>query len=278
MLTFWAAWEWIKKHWKLGIAAFVALILGLQSARIAILKRRAVKQQAGADLAVREVRSAQAAKDTARIEGGLAADIKKIEQAEAEDEAARKAAGDALEDRKKLAGKWPLTCLIVACFLWAGNGLQAREDAAPLPQTPPAPTIAATGPSCGPDSDLRGLLAAVGRTRARLTGMDDAAVGDLVAVVETYQRERAALCARLEAQASIVAGLAALAAGRLELIGLARAERDDWKSGYTVQQKAALKASPGRALACVGGAIGGVDLMHDTTTLGIGIGCGWSLF
>lgn len=62
-------------------------------------------------------------------------------------------------------------------------------------------------PTCSPDADLSGLLAAVKVTLAKLDGLDREAVSDLMAVVGTYRDERAALCSALH-QADVAAEVA----------------------------------------------------------------------
>ena len=228
----------------------IAALLALLGAAGLMLRRRSGQVAQARRDAVRERVDGQAARndaEAARLESGLKATEADYIRAAERGAAAGQEADAEVDVREGIARKYKAPCVILAACL-AGAAAWAEP--------------------CRPDADAAGLLAAL---------RDAGEVGaDGAAMIESYQRERAALCERVGALEEQVS---ALAASRDALRGLRDIAAQD-AATYREAWRDALERPPGPArrpiLACLIGGIAGVSLAGEDTdaALGVGLSCG----
>lgn len=187
---------WIKTN---PVTAFIiGLIASLAAASArAAFWRRKVESIPAKESADNHKAAEKASKS---VERQLAAADKVYHAAKQAEADAMSAAEKARLEREAIAAKWKTLHVLV----FAALSLALLDPAQPG-ATEDTPLSVA--PTCSPDADLSGLLAAVKVTLAKLDGLDREAVSDLMTVVGTYRDERESLCAALH-QADMAAEVA----------------------------------------------------------------------
>lgn len=135
-----------------------------------------------------------------------------------------------------------------------------------------APPPTAGSATCPADADLTGLTDQLEVMASRVPGLDAEAARDAVTVIAAYQRQRAGLCAQLDARAELVTALEAGRDSRDRLIATLTADRD---AGWQAWQAEIARRSVAPSLGRFGWSVGAGGCVDADGTLSV---CGAAVF
>ncbi len=166
--------SWLKSNPVMGLIGLLLAALGFGGLRMRFLSNKVAANEAATKKAETEFKAREISEQAVKFKGKkqkLKAILKEVRAQEAD---SIKTAEDAKKERDRIAGKYRA---VVPCFLLLLTG---------------ATGLWAQGPACEPNTDLGGL------TQALRASSETPVVADTIAVIQGFQRERTALCQRID--------------------------------------------------------------------------------
>jgi hypothetical protein len=252
---------WLRARPTLVLLGTLVAGLGVATAQTRYYRTKAARHQKAADIAAGSAsRVANRTAENAARDGVQNAS-QDAQEAAGRDKSSGGEADAAAKDLDAIGTKWagrknPLIKAVLVALCAVAGTLPARA-------TP-----------CVPDADLAGLTAHLEGMATRLAGLDAEAARDAATSIGLYQRQRAALCAQLDARGDLVAALEAGQSERDKLIAAITADRDaGWKAWEGEIARRSVAPTLGRFGWTIG-AGGCVDTDGDLSVCGAAV-FGW---